>query len=129
MAPRKNGTNRGTVQGFVEITKADEARIKNRIARGAPTACWPWKGAKTSKGYGRVKIGGRLVLPHRVIYATMVGDVPADSSYHGAVVMHTCDNPACCNPAHLCLGTQRENILDMSRKGRGGSPTSSPVQR
>lgn len=84
------------------------------------TDCIEWPLNKQTR-YGKKRFGGKLYATHRLAYAWAhwdgVGDwkaLPADM-----VVMHTCDNPACCNPAHLRLGTQVENIKDMERKGRG----------
>lgn len=50
-------------------------------------------------------------------YELTKGHIPA-----GMIVMHTCDNPPCCNPSHLVLGTQAENLADMRAKGRGVNP-------
>ena len=81
--------------------------------------CWPWGGAKTSFGHGRVKIDGRLYSPHRVAYAIKHGPIPPRTNGRHTVIMHECDNPACCNPHHLTLGTHRENNSDMYARGRG----------
>jgi hypothetical protein len=81
------------------------------IRRG--DGCWPWAGTPASGGYGRLKWGGRQVRAHRVAWELTHGPVPP-----GLVVMHKCDNRLCCNPAHLEVGTQRDNILDMHTKGR-----------
>ncbi len=70
-------------------------------------------------GYGRFKIHGVLYSPHRIAYQIANGPIPKCDGYHGHVVMHTCDNRACCNPAHLLLGTQKDNVADMDAKGRG----------
>lgn len=83
-----------------------------------PTACWPWLGGASDKGYGRFKLKGRLESSHRVAYAIANGDIPEADSYHGNVVMHLCDNPPCCNPRHLRLADQRANVRDMDAKGR-----------
>lgn len=93
-----------------------------KVTRGEPDACWPWKGAKGDKGYGRFKIEGRLFLTHRVAYHLKHGPIPPSHHYHGTVVMHTCDNPSCCNPAHLRVGRQQDNVTDMWRKGRAPEP-------
>jgi hypothetical protein len=77
------------------------------------TGCWMWD-KPMPNGYGQVKYNGRNVGVHRAYYAHYVGPVP-----HNKVVMHTCDRPACCNPAHLKLGTQKENMADRQAKGRG----------
>lgn len=79
--------------------------------------CWPWIGSVGSGGYGQVRVGGVLLKAHRRAWALANGE-PVGA---GVVVLHTCDNPACCNPAHLKRGTQQENIADMKAKGRARS--------
>jgi predicted XRE-type DNA-binding protein len=70
-------------------------------------------------GYGRFKIDGRLQSAHRVAYQLTYGPIPTNrKQYHGVVVRHTCDNVKCCNPAHLRLGTQKDNARDTSARGR-----------
>lgn len=82
-------------------------------------------GALTPKGYGT--ISGTLLdgtkfpagmLAHRVSWIIHNGKIPEGEGAHGTVVMHTCDNPGCVNPAHLRLGTQGDNVQDMIVKGR-----------
>lgn len=72
-------------------------------------SCWLWLGAKDRKGYGFFK-GKRA---HRASYEMFNGPI-AES----LLVCHTCDNPPCVNPEHLWLGTNHENILDSTKKGR-----------
>lgn len=76
---------------------------------GGPDACWPWLGSLNRKGYGCF---GSL-LAHRVSYRTYKGPIPA-----GLYVLHNCDNRRCQNPAHLRVGTQADNMLDMYGRGR-----------
>jgi hypothetical protein len=75
--------------------------------------CWEWQGAKLKAGYGQTRVGTKNMLVHRVVYEHTVGPIP-----DGMVVMHTCDNPSCCNPNHLRLGTQQDNVDDRIAKGR-----------
>jgi len=80
--------------------------------------CWEWHGGKDHDGYGRFKVEGKLWQAHR--YSIVLdGRDPI-----GKVVMHTCDNPSCVNPAHLQLGTQADNVKDMIAKGRYIKPQS-----
>jgi hypothetical protein len=103
-----------------ELLPSDRNRLNRMIERKGPGECWPWLGAKSGFGYGRFKIEGRLFSPHRLIYADAHGPIENVQEHHGSVVMHTCDNPACCNPAHLRLGRQVANVADMIAKGRRG---------
>ena len=76
--------------------------------------CWKWIGATTSSGYGCIGLGRRRKLQaHRVSYELYVGEIP-----EGRMVLHRCDNPPCCNPDHLFIGTQTDNMRDAARKGR-----------
>lgn len=74
--------------------------------------CWEWAGARKENGYGKF-IGLGESYAHRVAYRLHHGDIAA-----GLYVCHTCDNPPCVNPAHLFLGTSRDNQLDCESKGR-----------
>lgn len=92
-------------------------RFVARIDQEDPDGCWPWRGSLWNAGYGRLT--GRYqgaafdLRAHRVAYALAVGAVPVEYG-----VLHRCDNPPCCNPAHLFVGTQAANIADMGAKGR-----------
>jgi hypothetical protein len=81
-------------------------------SRGADS-CWSWTGALDSGGYGQCGRDRRLHKTHRVAWMLTHGEIP-----DGLVVCHHCDNRRCCNPAHLFVGTQGDNVRDMVRKGR-----------
>lgn len=88
----------------------------NKYVQRIEEGCWLWIGRKNNQGYGMFWYEGRDVLAHRFSYSHFVSAIP-----DGLNVCHSCDNPACCNPAHLWLGTQKENGQDMSRKGRSAA--------
>jgi hypothetical protein len=77
--------------------------------------CVEWPNARTSAGYGVERVKGVNYLVHRTVFEKTWCEIPA-----GMVVMHTCDNRGCINPLHLMLGTQGDNLRDMTRKGRHG---------
>jgi hypothetical protein len=72
----------------------------------SPEGCWHWTGEKNRNGYGRVRIGKRRIVAHRVMYVLTLGRIPDD-----LVLDHLCRNRDCVNPLHLEPVTVRENTL------------------
>ncbi len=85
----------------------------DRVDKRGAEECWEWLGARSSAGYGQIRIDGSLRYAHRHALA-LVGRAAGP----GEVVCHHCDNPPCCNPAHLFVGTARDNAKDAAAKGR-----------
>jgi hypothetical protein len=84
--------------------------------------CWEWKGFKNHDGYGRTWINNKGYYAHRVIYSlaypnTINLNAPTSQNETG-FLLHTCDNPSCCNPKHLWIGTHKDNMEDKAKKGR-----------
>jgi hypothetical protein len=92
------------------------------VDKRSPDECWNWTAGLSGGGYAQFAIAGRLYQAHRVAYASAnPGAIelrgPKDRSAYG-VLLHSCDNPKCCNPAHLSVGTQKSNMEDAVKKGR-----------
>ena len=94
-----------------------ESRFWKFVTRGEnEDDCWRWSGSTLkNRGYGQIGINGKNDYAHRVSYRIHFGDI-----LEGLEVLHKCDNPPCCNPKHLFLGTQKDNMEDMKSKGRRG---------
>lgn len=75
--------------------------------------CWLWRGAKNPWGYGIISSDGKLCQAHRLAWEQTHGELIGRR-----IAMHTCDTPACCNPAHIRLGTHADNQRDKTMKGR-----------
>lgn len=76
--------------------------------------CLEWVGSKHERGYGKIKINGKEYRSHRIAFFLANGSDPGELQ-----VCHSCDNPPCCLPAHLFLGTHLDNMIDREAKGRG----------
>ena len=86
-------------------------------------SCWLFTGCVNNNGYGQIRHNGKTMLAHRVAYELITGEEP------NGVLLHTCDTPLCCNPEHLTVGTQRDNLQDMRNKGRGVNPPHVPGEK
>jgi hypothetical protein len=99
----------------LQYTSAHVDQLNRKVdSSGGPDACWPWLGWKDKRGYGYKQLGYRKrIFAHRMAWMVVNGEIP-----EGMNVLHSCDNPSCCNPAHLSLGTHADNVADCVRKGR-----------
>lgn len=88
-------------------------KFADHIDQEATGTCWEWAGAQNGAGYGQLTWRRRRHLAHRLSWALANGRWPGDLQ-----VMHSCDNPGCVNPAHLRLGSAKENMVDAAVKGR-----------
>jgi hypothetical protein len=106
-----------------EIILSDKmiATLNKFVLQRKPDQCWPWLAFKSERGYGRITItspnGNKVYYAHRVAYVKKYGPFPWKFE-----VCHSCDKPSCCNPNHLFLGTQLENIRDCINKQRFKMP-------
>jgi hypothetical protein len=94
----------------------------SKVDKRGEDECWNWLAYKNDDGYGRVQINDYSYYAHRVIYClAKPGEIewaaPKSTDEFG-FLLHTCDNPSCCNPKHLWVGTHKENMEDKARKGR-----------
>jgi hypothetical protein len=94
------------------LKKTLAERLARRIWAEPATGCRVWVGAKNTKGYGRIRVGGKTMMAHRAAYELERGSIP-----EGLQLDHLCRNRRCCNPDHLEPVTREENIA------RGGWQT------
>lgn len=97
----------------IEITFSPEFQDKFWQKIDRTGECWIWKRGRFKSGYGKVGYGCKQLRSHRIAFALSNGNIP-----DGLNVLHTCDNPPCCNPAHLWLGTDKDNAADCTAKNR-----------
>jgi len=89
-------------------------RLLNRVVIDDVTDCWIWQGGKNNIGYGMMRDDNKMRTTHRVSYEEHTQTkIPKN-----LVVMHSCDNKHCVNPAHLSIGTHQDNTNDMISKNR-----------
>lgn len=98
----------------IKLSKEEKERFRSKIKCGELDECWEWNGYCRKEGYGEFRLSQNgYVLAHRVAYVLAYGPIP-----NNLCVLHQCDNPPCCNPTHLELGTREKNNQDAFTRNR-----------
>lgn len=93
-----------------------KSRFQKYASPEPNTGCWLWSGGSNNGRYGHLRIGSKFVSAHRYSWLIHRGEIG-----RGQVICHHCDVPMCVNPDHLFVGTQADNVADMTAKGRRAS--------
>ena len=109
---------------MAKVLALTKDRIEDKSFPVTECGCWIWTGSTQVRGYGEIISNGKKIYAHRASYTVYKGDIPK-----GMYVCHKCDTVSCVNPDHLFLGTQRDNIHDMIKKGRSGNGEHHPHTR
>jgi hypothetical protein len=86
-----------------------EDRFLEKISKASADGCWTWTGARNDRGYGQIRIKGKIHYAHRLAYEEAYGAIPL-----GLVIDHLCHNPACVNPQHIHAVTSKQNSENLA---------------
>ena len=101
-------------QNQVGYAGTPQERLERRLVHQT-NGCLEWQPPVDKDGYGHICVYGKVVGVHRLAWELAYGPISG-----GLHVLHHCDNPPCCEPTHLFLGTQADNNADRNMKGRNG---------
>ena len=103
----------------MELTDKNIKNFWKKVDKKGEFECWEWIACKDKNGYGLFGVDKKLYKSHRISWILENGEIPKDDSFNKTLyVLHKCDNPGCVNPNHLFLGTNKDNMIDMVKKGR-----------
>jgi len=98
----------------MEVTEKQTLNFWKKVLK-IDDGCWEWQGSLSSSGYGKIHLRGcgenENHGTHRLSWFLHFGEIPISMS-----ILHKCDNPKCCNPEHLFIGTQMDNVQDRIKK-------------
>lgn len=101
----------------ITLSPKDIQRFWSKLSIRGANDCWLWQGAQNGHGYGKFWVKPHCFQAHRISWSIHYGNIP-----DGLHVLHSCDQTDCCNPTHLFLGTNDDNVQDRESKGRGKTP-------
>lgn len=104
----------------MKLTDSMRRLIQSRLekyTRKDDSGCWIWTSSLSSKGYGKFQIANTHWRAHRAAYHVYVAEITDPTM----LVLHSCDNPSCVNPAHLSLGSNQDNMTEKKDRGRAAS--------
>lgn len=108
------GTERPPALNLKRKTPAE--RFAEKVDKGGPDECWPWKPPADRNGYGVFFVSPeRGMVPAQAFAVELATGTPCPPGHEGC---HHCDNPPCCNPAHVYYGTRQDNVDDKVSRGR-----------
>lgn len=105
------------------LIQTDINRFWSNVGRKDSDDCWPWTRSRNKDGYGRFRLNGKTEQAHRVVWTLSNGSIPELFEGLPTQILHSCDNPPCCNPRHLFPGNRLTNMADSAAKGRSAGFT------
>lgn len=90
----------------------DQYRFYLKVDKKTDDDCWEWQACRNKYGYGTFGLQSKIYLSNRIAYYIAYGE-PGKQR-----VLHECNNPPCCNPKHLHVGTHQENMKKIFLEGR-----------
>lgn len=102
----------------IKLNEKDIERFWRGVDKRGQDECWEWQKCRTKGGYGVMNVRRKILHCNRIGWTIENGRIP-----DGMIICHKCDNPSCCNPNHLFVGTDLDNCRDREMKGRGHDRT------
>lgn len=95
------------------LSDAQKRLFWKKVDRGSASSCWLWTASMKGRGYGAVRVNKQALSAHRVAWELIHGPVPPRKM----VYQDFCNDPACCNPSHMKVGSKSDAMLAASRHG------------